>query len=107
MARYVLNSPRLTAFGTWRYEGPLDLAAARDFVDRAPFASAVGHESTARVMSRLLGIDIACRRVTVAMQQGDQALVLHLAERPPEGVVLGEGELDALPLAFGRLVRLA
>lgn len=37
------------------------------------------------------------RRVSVAMESGDQALVLPLNERLPEGELLTEAELAAIP----------
>ena len=37
--------------------------------------SAVGHADTAAVFSSVLGVEIPCNRVTVALKEGDVALV--------------------------------
>jgi hypothetical protein len=105
MARYLLNSPRLTAFGRWRYDGPLTLAQARAFASQ-PFDSAVGHAATARHLSALLGVPVINKRQSVCMRPGDQALVWQLESRPGEGELLGLHALPARAAAFGLLERL-
>jgi len=60
-------------------------------------ASAIGHAGTAAFLSTVLGIEVPARRVSVAMESGDQALVLPLNERLPEGELLTEAELAAIP----------
>lgn len=104
--RWVINSPVLTAWGTWRFEGPLKPEDARRWL-QAGFESAIGHASTAQWLSSLLGLEIAAQRLTITMEPGDEALVVRLLQRLPEGVVLGEHELQAIPYEFGLLRRLA
>lgn len=103
--RYLLNAPVLTDYGDFRFEGPLTLGAARAFATKSPL-SAIGHDGTARFLGARLGIDVPCRRGTVNMQPGDQALVLRLLRRLPEGTVLDADALAALPHEFGLLTRL-
>ena len=57
------------------------------------FVSAVGHESTAKVLSELLGIEIPANRITVDMKVGDVAVAIQFLKRLPEGKVLKEKEL--------------
>ncbi|WNV06609.1 DUF1874 domain-containing protein [Candidatus Methylospira mobilis] len=52
-------------------------------------------------MSRLLGFDIAPNRIAVSMAAGDHALILRLLQRLPEGKILDEVELAAVPLRAG------
>ena len=48
--------------------------------------SAVGHADTAAVFSHILGVEIPCNRATVALRDGDVALVgQYSGPRLPEG----------------------
>ena len=57
------------------------------------FVSAVGHESTAKVLSTLLGMDVPANRIAVDMKPGDVAVAVQFLKRLPEGKVLNEEEL--------------
>lgn len=61
------------------------------------FVSAVGHESTAKVMSAKLGMSIQVNRVQVQLSPGDKLIVFQLLKRLEEGKVLNEDELRTIP----------
>ena len=108
---YVLNSAILTSHGKY-YFFPLSTAGARRRLEKG-FVSAVGHEATAEVLSRLLGVKVPVNRARIQMQPGDEAVVFRLHERLPEGKVLSAEELEqhgydlALLMYYGTVSRRA
>ena len=102
---YLLNSPVLTAYGDWRFEGPISVDQARELLQNG-FASVVGHPASAQFLAEKLGIEVPVNRVAVEMQPGDRAVVLRLKGRLPEGKVLTEEEMKTMPFELGLLTRL-
>jgi len=64
------------------------------------FVSAVGHQSTAEIMSAVLGIPVLYNRAQVFLEPGDEAVCFILRARPPEGRVLSKEELQQLGFYF-------
>jgi len=64
------------------------------------FTSAVGHQSTAEIMSQVLGIPVPYCRAQVYLEPGDQAICFILKARPPEGRVLSTKELESIGYYF-------
>ena len=69
---------------------------ARSKTSQARIISAVGHESTARVLSTLLNYNIPMNRIPIQLETNDILLVFQLMQRLPEGAVLTEDELRLL-----------
>jgi len=100
---YVMNSPILTAPGKYVYE-QIDIERARRLL-KEPFESAIGHEATARFLSRLVGVKVPANRVSIAMRPGDCAIIFRVQRRLEEGRVLTEEELRNTSYEIGLLRR--
>ena len=88
----------LNAFSLNMIVGDADIAVREITKDvaaslAANCQSAVGHADTAAVFSSVLGVEIPCNRATVALKDGDVALVgQYSGPRLPEGATsLPEG----------------
>lgn len=64
--------------------------------------SAIGHQSTAQLLSQLLGREVPVNRAMVELRDGDEAIVFQLMVRLPEGKVLSREELQQL-LSEGKI----
>jgi hypothetical protein len=60
------------------------------------FTSAVGHQSTAEIMSAVLGMPVPYNRAQVYLEPGDEAVCFVLRSRPPEGRVLSREEVESV-----------
>jgi len=118
--KFLLNSPIITGWGRFSYR-PIPPEEARqrftwvgkDGVRRlkASVVSAIGHRATAEALALILGVEsVPYERRTIHMQPGDEALVIRLTFRLPEGYVVESlAELEELnegrnPLELGLLV---
>jgi len=76
----------------------LDIDNAKWLVNEAyrngrPIISIVGHQSTANLLSQILGVEIPVNRVDYRLTEYDLLLVFTLPTRLPEGKVLMDEEL--------------
>lgn len=96
----LLNTSILTADGTFVLR-TITLEEARELVSAAPgLDSAIGHESTAQIMTELLGISVPVNRQMFVQQPGQQALVFKLNGRPPEGTILSREDIERIGYKF-------
>ena len=60
------------------------------------FESAIGHESTAKLLSQLLGVEVHAKRTMVTLEPSTILIVFQLLERLPEGKILSLEEVKQL-----------
>lgn len=101
----ILNTSILTAPGTYTLED-ISLKQARELVRFNEIDSAVGHQSTAEVMTTLLKTDIPVNRQVFHQEPGQDALVFKLNGRPQEGKILTAEEIEEMGYKFQLLKRL-
>lgn len=99
----ILNTSILTTYGLFEY-CPLSLEEAKTFVSTG-FQSAIGHQSTAEILTELLGIEIPVNRIEYRQQAGDSAIIFKLNGRPPEGAILSKEDLERIGFEFGLLTK--
>ncbi len=61
-----------------------------------PFESYISHQSTAQVLSNMLGREIEMRREPVKLKNGDRALIFQIKVRPAEGQVFTQEEVNKI-----------
>jgi len=102
----ILNCPLLTTVGAFVYE-EISLEEARLLLANNKWQSAVGHEATAKILSRLLGFEIPANRIEYKQEKiGEVALIFNLKKRIPEGKILSEKEIDEIGYKLGKLTKI-
>ncbi len=107
MRTVLLNTAILTTYGAFDYR-PLTREQALAHLQAAdqtgiPVISAIGHHSTARVLTSLLCRDVAVDRIEYKQEVGDCALVFKLRGRPPEGAIFTVEEIEAIGYDLGMI----
>ena len=100
----LLNTSIATSDGSYDLE-TISLEEARALVADGGFISAIGHESTAQVMTTLLGVEVPVNRIQFAQEAGQMALVFKLNGRAPEGKILTADEIEEMGYSFKKLTR--
>jgi len=80
----------------------IDLAQAEHHVCGNAYVSHIGHEGTAKVLSQLLGEEIAMSREP--WDGTGIGLAFQLTKRLGEGQILTEDEVRALPFVFREII---
>ena len=99
----ILNTSILTNYGRYDY-CPLTLEQAKALIADG-FVSAIGHKSTAELLTTLLGVSVSMNRVEYRQEPGQSALVFKLKGRPEEGKILTIEEIESIGYEFGLLTK--
>lgn len=100
----ILNTSILTAAGSYTLQD-ITVEEAHELVEFNELDSAIGHASTAQVITTLLGVDIPVNRQVFTQQPGQKALVFKINGRPEEGKILTAEEIEAIGYKFQLLIR--
>ena len=100
----ILNTSILTTTGTFELQD-ITLQEAQKLVKDNEILSAVGHQSTADILTTLLDTEIPMNRIQFAQETGQKALVFKLNGRPEEGKILTAEEIHQIGFKFQLLIR--
>ena len=100
----ILNTSILTVTGTFELKD-ITLQEAQQLVKDNEILSAVGHQSTADILTTLLDTEIPMNRIQFAQETGQKALVFKLNGRPEEGKILTAEEIHQIGFKFQLLIR--
>ncbi len=105
MTLALLNTSIITSEGLYSLKN-ISLEEARTLARSAvELDSAIGHASTAQIMTTLLGVDVPVNRQMFAQKVGQSALVFKLNGRPEEGRILTAKEIETIGYKWQLLVR--
>jgi hypothetical protein len=98
----ILNTSIVTNFGKFNHY-PVSLEDARKLVKKSPFQSAIGHQSTADLLTVLLDVPVPMNRIQYVQTVGESALVFKLNGRPEEGRIYTVEEIQQIGYSFSVL----
>jgi hypothetical protein len=91
----IYNGPVVTVNGLFRL-CDISMEDAKELVKNNKFISAVGHESTAELLSDILEVAIPVNRIQFCQEPGQKAIIFKLHERPPEGIIYNRQEIEKI-----------
>ena len=102
----ILNTSILTTEGTFTLKD-ITLEEARNLVTENEILSAVGHQSTADILTTLLETEVPMNRIMFEQETGQKALVFKLNGRPEEGKILTIKEISEIGYKFQLLTKIS
>jgi hypothetical protein len=102
----LLNTSIATADGTYQLN-TITLDQAKELIKDKETLSAIGHASTAQVLTEILGIDVPVNRIQFEQRPDQSALVFKLKGRPEEGKILSREEIEQIGYEFKVMTRTA
>ena len=95
----ILNCAIVTSVGNFTLKD-ITLEEAKEIIEDKDVLSAVGHQSTADVLTSLLEREVPMNRITFKQEGGQSAIVLKLNGRIPEGRILSQQEIEEIGYSF-------
>ena len=86
----------------------VSLDEAKEIISSNPnFISAIGHSSTAEIISNILGVEVKENRINASFDNpGETALCFKLNSRPKEGAILDLQQLQEIGFTWKLLTRI-
>jgi len=88
---YVLNTAMIPLREGEKYvirARQISVEEAREMLQKEHYTSAVGHQSTAQLLTNILGQEIPFNRIQIQLEPGDKMLAFLLKKRLEEGKVI-------------------
>lgn len=95
----ILNTTILTNDGEFTLK-TITLEEAKEILKDKEILSAVGHESTSQILTKLLEREIPLNRIQFKQETGQKAICFKLLDRPQEGKILTLEELKEIGYEF-------
>ena len=102
----ILNTSILTTTGRFELKD-ITLEEAKKLVKENEILSAVGHQSTADILTTLLETEVPMNRIMFEQETGQKALVFKLNGRPEEGKILTVEEIHQIGFKFQLLTKIS
>jgi len=103
---YLLNAPIMPNEGVYIYNTLSKEKFIESFNRNKEYyevVSAIGHQSTADLLTKILGYKVEMNRINIEMKDGDMALVVRIKTRLPEGQILTDEDLEKVEVEFGSI----
>ena len=101
----IFNGTVATTNGLYRVSD-ISIEEAKFLIAKKGYVSAIGHESTAKIISNLIGLNVEKNRINFVQMVGQKAVVFKLNRRPEEGVVLTKEQVEQVGYSFKLMERL-
>lgn len=101
----LLNTSIVTSNGVFELKD-ITLEEARKLASENELLSAIGHQSTAEIMTTLLNVQVEVNRIQFTQETNQQALVFKLNGRPAEGKILSAEEIEEIGYKFQLLTKI-
>lgn len=101
----ILNTTILTNDGVFALK-TVSIDEIKTLIKGADILSAVGHQTTADVLTELLNRPVPMNRIQYAQNVGETAICFKLNGRPEEGKILTKEEIESIGYEFKILTRI-